>query len=112
MAMPTPDSGYTFRTWDRKLVCNPQDFYQPRGEESIAGAISTGTHGTGLRFGSLSTQIVGMNLVTAEGRLLQISLDQQPELMAAARVSLGALGVITQVTIQCVQAFNLFLQAE
>jgi sugar-1,4-lactone oxidase-like protein len=81
-------------------------------EQSIAGAISTGTHGTGIRFGSLSTQIVAMNLVTGAGKVLQLSLDRQPEMMAAARLSLGALGVITQVTIQCVESFNLSLHAE
>jgi L-gulono-1,4-lactone dehydrogenase len=80
-------------------------------EQSIAGAISTGTHGTGLGLGNLSTQIVGMNLATGAGQLLRLSADRDPELMAAARVSLGALGVITQVTIQCVKAFNLRLQA-
>lgn len=69
------------------------------GEQSIAGAISTGTHGTGLKLGGLHTQIVEMKLVTGDGRLLSISADEDPELMAAARVNLGALGVITQVTI-------------
>jgi FAD/FMN-containing dehydrogenase len=81
-------------------------------EQSIAGAISTGTHGTGLRSGNLATQIVGMHLVTSEGRLLKLTVDQDYELMMAARVSLGALGVITQVTIRCVDAFNLRLYAE
>jgi len=77
------------------------------GEQSIAGAISTGTHGTGLKFGGLHTQIVGMNLVTGEGRLLSISKEKDPELLEAARVSLGALGIITQVTIECVPYYNL-----
>ena len=54
------------------------------GEQSIAGAISTATHGTGLRLGGLHTQIVGMNLITASGQLLSISEDTDPELMAAA----------------------------
>jgi FAD-linked oxidoreductase len=77
------------------------------GEQSIAGAISTATHGTGLKLGALHTQVVGMELLTGSGRQLTISEDEDPELMAAARVSLGALGVITQVTIQCVSYYNL-----
>jgi FAD-linked oxidoreductase len=82
------------------------------GEQSIAGAISTATHGTGLRLGGLHTQIVGMNLITASGQLLGISEDTDPELMAAARVGLGTLGIITQVTIQCVPYYNLERKAQ
>ena len=82
------------------------------GEQSIAGAISTATHGTGIKLGGLHTQVVGMEVVTGDGRPLIISEDTDPELMAAARVSLGALGVITQVTIQCVPYYNLERKAE
>ncbi len=81
-------------------------------EQSIAGAVSTGTHGTGLRIGNLSTTIVALNLVTGGGKLLRLSADRDPELMAAARLGLGVLGVITQVTIQCEPAYNLRLDAE
>jgi L-gulonolactone oxidase len=77
------------------------------GEQSIAGAISTATHGTGLKLGALHTQVIGMELLTGSGRRLTISEDEDLELMATARVSLGALGVITQVTIQCVSYYNL-----
>jgi FAD-linked oxidoreductase len=76
-------------------------------EQSIAGAISTGTHGTGIGLGNLSTQITAMNLVTGRGEVHSISEERDTELMSAARVSLGALGVISQVTIQCVQDYNL-----
>ena len=76
-------------------------------DQSIAGAMSTATHGTGLRFGSVHTQIVGMNLVTGEGKLLRLTEEHDPELMSAARVSLGALGIVTEVTIQCVADYNL-----
>jgi FAD-linked oxidoreductase len=82
------------------------------GEQSIAGAISTATHGTGLRLGGLHTQIVGMNLITGSGQLLGISEGTDVELMAAARVGLGALGIITQVTIQCVPYYNLERKAQ
>ncbi len=73
--------------------------------QSIAGAISTGTHGSSLRHGSISSFVVGMRLVTANGEVL--SLDQADERLAAARVGLGALGVITQVTLRCEPLFTL-----
>jgi FAD/FMN-containing dehydrogenase len=75
-------------------------------EQSIAGAISTGTHGTGLRLGNLSTSIVEMKLVTGTGDLVTIK-ETDGELLDAARVSLGALGIITEVTIQCVPIYDL-----
>jgi FAD-linked oxidoreductase len=78
-------------------------------EQSIAGAISTGTHGTGIRYGSLSTQVVALTLVTAGGQRLRVSAEENAALLPAARLSLGALGVITEVTLQCVPAFNLVL---
>src|SRR5262245_5058891 len=70
-------------------------------EQSIAGAISTGTHGTGISFGNIPTSIVGMKLVTGTGDVLTIT-EADTDLLDAARVSVGALGIITQVTIQCV----------
>lgn len=80
-------------------------------EQSIAGAITTGTHGTGLCHGSLSTQVVGLTLVTADGQRRRVSPDENADLLPAARLSLGALGVVTAVTLQCVPAFNLVLHA-
>lgn len=76
-------------------------------EQSLAGAISTGTHGTGLQFGVLATQVLGLRLVTGTGEVVEYTADRDPELLDAARVSLGALGVITQVTLQVAPAFNL-----
>lgn len=76
-------------------------------EQSVAGAIATGTHGTGLRFGNLATQVIGLRLITGTGEILDLSADREPELFSAARVSLGCLGVISQVTIQCEPAFCL-----
>ncbi len=75
--------------------------------QSIAGAISTGTHGTGVGFGSLSTQVVGLTLVTANGELLECSPDRNPDIFKAAQVSLGALGVIASVTLRVVPAKRL-----
>lgn len=75
--------------------------------QTVAGAISTGTHGTGALLGNLSTAVAGLRLVAADGRLLDCSADRHPELFPAARVGLGALGVISTVTLQTVPAFTL-----
>ena len=73
--------------------------------QSISGAISTGTHGTGARFGGLATQVAGITLITAAGEFLRIDEEHQPELLPAVALGLGALGVIVEVTLQCVPAF-------
>lgn len=73
--------------------------------QSIAGAISTGTHGTGAAFGGLATQVVGVTLVTAAGEFLRIDEQQNSELLPAAALGLGALGILVEVTLQCVPAF-------
>jgi L-gulonolactone oxidase len=75
--------------------------------QSISGAISTGTHGTGARFGGIATQVRALQLVLADGSLLTCSADENAEVFAAARVGLGALGVIATVTLQCEPAFAL-----
>ncbi len=75
--------------------------------QTVAGAVSTGTHGTGLAFGSLSAQVVALTLVTARGELVECSAEQRPELFQAARAGLGALGVLASVTLACETAFRL-----
>jgi FAD/FMN-containing dehydrogenase len=75
--------------------------------QSLAGAVSTGTHGTGRSLGSISTQIAGLRLVTADGQVRSFSLDNDAEAIAALRVSLGALGVVTAVTLQLLPAYRL-----
>lgn len=75
--------------------------------QTVAGATSTGTHGTGGSFGGLATQIVALTLVTGEGEVLHISETENAELLPAARLGLGALGVILDITLQCVPAFLL-----
>ena len=75
--------------------------------QTVSGAIATGTHGTGARFGGIATQVRGLQIVTADGTLLECSADENAELLAAARVGLGALGVIATVTLQCEPAFAL-----
>ncbi len=72
--------------------------------QSIAGAIATGTHGTGTAFGSIATQVTGITLVTAAGEVLECSADEQPDVFKAAQVSLGALGVVAAVTLRVVPA--------
>ncbi len=75
--------------------------------QTVAGAISTGTHGTGATYGGLATQVVGLELALPDGTLLTCSATQHPDVLAAARVGLGALGVVTAVSLQCVPAFGL-----
>jgi FAD-linked oxidoreductase len=75
--------------------------------QTIAGAISTGTHGTGIRLRNISAQVEGLELVLADGSVRQLSAATHPELLRAARVGVGALGAIAAVTLRCVPAFTL-----
>jgi len=75
--------------------------------QTIAGAISTGTHGTGARFGGIATQVAGLELVLADGSVVACSADELPEVFAAGRVALGALGVISTVTLRTEPSFVL-----
>jgi FAD-linked oxidoreductase len=74
--------------------------------QTVAGAISTGTHGTGARLGNLSAQVEAVELVTAAGDVRRIDRSAG-DLLRAARVGLGALGAISAVTLRCVPAFTL-----
>lgn len=74
-------------------------------EQTVAGAISTGTHGTGARFGSIATQVRGLEIVCGDGEVVTCSTSERADLFAAARVGLGALGVITTVTLQAEPLF-------
>jgi len=69
-------------------------------QQTIAGAVATSTHGTGARFGGLATQIRGLELLLADGSTLVCSPEQNPEVLDLARVGLGALGIVTRVTLQ------------
>lgn len=77
--------------------------------QSIAGAISTSTHGTGLGFTGYSGTVTGLRLALPDGRLVDVDAAHDPELFAAARVGLGVMGVITRVRVRCVPAFTLAL---
>ena len=72
--------------------------------QTLAGAISTATHGTGARFGNLSSQVVGVRLVDGTGEPREV---REGDELRAARVGLGALGAIAAVTLRCVPAFTI-----
>jgi FAD-linked oxidoreductase len=75
--------------------------------QTIAGAIATATHGTGARLRNISAQVAELSLVLADGSLLRCAPDEDAEAFRAARVSLGALGVIAEATLRCVPTFTL-----
>jgi L-gulonolactone oxidase len=75
--------------------------------QSIAGAISTATHGTGARLRNIPSQVAALTLVLADGSTLECSAEHDLEVFRAARVGLGALGVLAEVTLRCVPAFVL-----
>ncbi|HEY2633007.1 MAG TPA: D-arabinono-1,4-lactone oxidase [Solirubrobacteraceae bacterium] len=75
--------------------------------QSIAGAISTATHGTGALLRNIPAQVAELTLVLADGSTLVCSSERDEELFRAARVGLGALGVVVEVTLRCVDAFTL-----
>ncbi|SCY47259.1 FAD binding domain-containing protein [Pseudomonas sp. NFACC37-1] len=65
--------------------------------QTLAGAIATSTHGPGKAFGSYASQVVGLQLVTASGEVLDCDAQHHAEVFKAGRVSLGALGLVTRV---------------
>ena len=96
-----------------------QDFYEPLWEaglalrnqgdidtQQIAGAVATATHGSGIRNTSLSGVIRGVRLVTAAGEVLEIGEDD-PDLLRAAQVSVGMLGVMTRLELEVTEAYRL-----
>jgi len=105
----TVEAGMTIRLLNRELAARGLALLNlgDIDKQSVAGAISTGTHGTGATYGALATFVTGMEMVTASGEVLRCSASEEPEVLHCARVGLGALGVVTKVTLQCVPAFNL-----
>ena len=73
--------------------------------QTVAGAISTGTHGSGGQWASLSAQVVGVELVTADGTVVTATPDRDPDLFHVARLGLGAVGILTAVTLLVEPAF-------
>jgi L-gulono-1,4-lactone dehydrogenase len=107
--LATVAAGMTLRTlnarlWERgRALPNLGDV----DAQTVAGAISTGTHGTGATHRGIASQVRAMELVLADGSLVTSSAGERPELFAAARVGLGALGVLVGVTLATVPAFRL-----
>jgi FAD-linked oxidoreductase len=75
--------------------------------QTLAGAISTATHGTGADLPNISAQVEALEIVLADGSVRELSRDADPDLLRAARVGIGALGAICSVTLRCVPAFTL-----
>ena len=75
--------------------------------QSIAGAVSTGTHGTGAGYTGIAGQLTGAELVLADGSILRVTEQENAELLGAVTLGLGALGVLSAVQIQCVPRFLL-----
>ncbi len=74
--------------------------------QAVAGAFATGTHGTGMRLSNLASQIVGMRLVQVDGSVLVVD-GSDAEMLHAVQVSIGTLGVISEITLQTMSAYNL-----
>jgi L-gulonolactone oxidase len=75
--------------------------------QSIAGATATGTHGTGVKLRNISASIESLQLVGADGSVREINEQNDADEWRAARINLGALGVVTEMTLRTVPAFSL-----
>ena len=75
--------------------------------QTLAGAISTATHGTGLTLNTLSAYVTGLRLITPAGKVLDLDAAKEPSLFAAAQVSLGALGFVTEVRMRNLAPYRL-----
>lgn len=75
--------------------------------QSLGAAISVGAHGSAADLGVLATEVTGMRLVTPSGEVVDCSAAEEPEIFDAARIGLGALGVISTVTVRVEPGFNL-----
>ncbi len=74
---------------------------------SVAGACATATHGSGVKNGNLATAVTGLQLVTADGTIVSFSRDQDAERLQSAVVALGALGVVTRITLAVQPTFSM-----
>ncbi|MDP2311116.1 MAG: D-arabinono-1,4-lactone oxidase [Pseudomonadota bacterium] len=104
--LATAQAGMRFRAFNEALAARGYavSIVGSIDQQSLAGLLATGTHGSSLVHGNLSSFIVAMRIVTATGEVLV--LDEGDERLPAARVSLGALGVVTQVTMRVERAFQ------
>lgn len=78
--------------------------------QSVAGAISTSTHGTGIEWTGFAGTVTGLSLIDADGNRREYSIDSDPDALRLVTVSLGTLGVIVEVELQCVDAFDLLAE--
>ncbi|KUL37037.1 D-arabinono-1,4-lactone oxidase [Streptomyces regalis] len=81
-------------------------------EQTVSGATSTGTHGTGRESASIAAQIKGLELVTADGSVVTCSAKENSDVFAAARIGLGALGIVTAITFAVEPIFLLSAREE
>ncbi len=81
-------------------------------QQSIAGALSTGTHGTGIELRSLSNMIEGITLVNGNGEIIKIDSENNPQWLDYSKVSLGMFGIITRIKLRLVDAYKLNLKTE
>lgn len=78
--------------------------------QALAGAISTSTHGTGLGFTGFAGTVTGLSLMGPDGAVRRLSAISDPEVFDLARVGLGVLGIVTEIELQCVPAFDLIAE--
>jgi L-gulonolactone oxidase len=105
----TVEAGITLRALGRELAARGLALHN-QGDidaQTLAGATATATHGSGATFPNLSAGIVGLRLVTAAGDVLELSPERDPDALLAARVGVGALGVVSAITLRCVPRFTL-----
>lgn len=76
-------------------------------QQSVGGAIATGTHGTGVELGSFSSAVTELSVLLVDGSVVTCTPDREPDLFEAARLSLGAVGVVLEVTLQVREAYRL-----
>jgi FAD/FMN-containing dehydrogenase len=78
--------------------------------QTVAGAVATGTHGSGRMLTNLATMLIGVRMVNAEGELVEYNIEDTPDFFKGARVSLGALGIYTQIRLKLLPAYQLCRQ--
>ncbi|MFT4231274.1 MAG: D-arabinono-1,4-lactone oxidase [Leucobacter sp.] len=97
--------------WELPAILGPLGLALPNmgdiDRQTVTGATQTGTHGTGVRLGGLSTGVVGAQIVTGTGEVLTIDEEHRAELLPAVALGLGALGVLITVTLRCVPRYLL-----
>lgn len=80
--------------------------------QTVAGAIATGTHGTGVTHGPLSSQLRSLRLMTPAGDAVTCSREEQPDLFAAARTGVGSVGIVTEATFEVLPSYSLRQRTE